>query len=171
MRRHPDGFPPRRLSPASLEVSGAGGAIVQSVATRLRPPGDAVLTDARSDSSACINSSSQDMPAQPYRRLGVASRWSYGRRVCCSTGHSHGRVPRRSWKATEAAPSIERGIRDDRRLSVFRSYTFPYMDRPNLAVLTQAMVTRLMIDRSCHASRPGTRWPLASLSASVPERC
>src|SRR6267154_3557229 len=40
---------------------------------------------------------------------------------------------------------VERGIRDGRRLSVFRSYTFPYMDRPNLTVLTQAMVTRLII--------------------------
>jgi choline dehydrogenase len=41
---------------------------------------------------------------------------------------------------------VERGIRDGRRLSVFRSYTFPYMDRPNLAVLTHAMVTRLLIE-------------------------
>ncbi len=41
---------------------------------------------------------------------------------------------------------VERAIRDGRRLSVFRSYTFPYMDRPNLAVLTQAMVTRLIIE-------------------------
>jgi len=41
---------------------------------------------------------------------------------------------------------VERGIRDGRRLSVFRSYTFPYMDRPNLTVLTHAMVTRLVIE-------------------------
>jgi len=41
---------------------------------------------------------------------------------------------------------VERGIRDGRRLSVFRSYTFPYLDRPNLTVLTQAMVTRLIIE-------------------------
>jgi choline dehydrogenase len=41
---------------------------------------------------------------------------------------------------------VERGIHDGRRLSVFRSYTFPYMDRPNLTVLTQAMVTRLIIE-------------------------
>jgi choline dehydrogenase len=40
----------------------------------------------------------------------------------------------------------ERRIRDGRRLSVFRSYTFPYMDRPNLTVLTQAMVTRLTLE-------------------------
>jgi choline dehydrogenase len=42
--------------------------------------------------------------------------------------------------------SAERRIRDGRRLSVFRSYTFPYMDRPNLTVLTQAMVTRLTLE-------------------------
>jgi choline dehydrogenase len=40
----------------------------------------------------------------------------------------------------------ERRIRDGRRLSVFRSYTFPYMDRPNLTVLTEAMVTRLVLE-------------------------
>jgi choline dehydrogenase len=33
--------------------------------------------------------------------------------------------------------------RDGKRQSVFRSYTFPYMDRSNLTVLTDAMVTRL----------------------------
>jgi choline dehydrogenase len=34
-------------------------------------------------------------------------------------------------------------VRDGKRLSVFRSYTFPYMDRPNLTALTSAFVTRL----------------------------
>jgi len=34
-------------------------------------------------------------------------------------------------------------IRDGKRQSVFRSYTFPYMDRPNLTVLTHALVTRV----------------------------
>jgi len=37
-------------------------------------------------------------------------------------------------------------IRDGRRLSVFRSYVYPYMDRPNLTVLTGALVTRLTLD-------------------------
>jgi choline dehydrogenase len=41
---------------------------------------------------------------------------------------------------------VERTILDGRRRSVFRSYTFPYLDRPNLTVLTQAMVTRLIIE-------------------------
>jgi choline dehydrogenase len=40
------------------------------------------------------------------------------------------------------APS-ERRIRNGKRLSVFRSYVFPYMDRPNLTVLTHALVSRL----------------------------
>jgi len=38
----------------------------------------------------------------------------------------------------------EMRIQNGQRLSVFRSYTFPYMDRPNLTVLTDALVTRLM---------------------------
>src|SRR6202165_973920 len=33
------------------------------------------------------------------------------------------------------------------RQSVFRSYVFPYMDRPNLTVLTGALVTRVTFDR------------------------
>jgi choline dehydrogenase-like flavoprotein len=37
-------------------------------------------------------------------------------------------------------------IHDGRRQSVFRSYVFPYMDRPNLTVLTHALVTRLTLD-------------------------
>jgi choline dehydrogenase len=36
--------------------------------------------------------------------------------------------------------------RDGKRQSIFRSYTFPYMDRPNLTVLTDAMVTRLTLE-------------------------
>lgn len=34
-------------------------------------------------------------------------------------------------------------IRNGKRESVFRSYVFPYMDRPNLTVVTDALVTRL----------------------------
>jgi choline dehydrogenase len=33
--------------------------------------------------------------------------------------------------------------RDGKRQSVFRSYTFPYIDRPNLTVLTHVLVTRI----------------------------
>jgi choline dehydrogenase-like flavoprotein len=31
-------------------------------------------------------------------------------------------------------------VRDGRRQSIFRAYTFPYMDRPNLTVLSYALV-------------------------------
>jgi choline dehydrogenase len=37
-------------------------------------------------------------------------------------------------------------LRHGRRLSVFRSYVHPYMDRPNLTVLTGALVTRLTFE-------------------------
>jgi len=37
-------------------------------------------------------------------------------------------------------------IRDGKRQSVFRSYVFPYMDRPNLTVLSHALVTRLTFE-------------------------
>jgi choline dehydrogenase len=37
-------------------------------------------------------------------------------------------------------------LRDGKRQSVFRSYTYPYMDRPNLTVLTHALVTRITFE-------------------------
>jgi choline dehydrogenase len=36
--------------------------------------------------------------------------------------------------------------RDGKRQSIFRSYTWPYMDRPNLTVLPHALVTRLLLE-------------------------
>src|SRR4030088_2586580 len=36
--------------------------------------------------------------------------------------------------------------REGKRQSIFRSYTFPYMDRPNLTVLTHATVIRLTLE-------------------------
>ena len=41
------------------------------------------------------------------------------------------------------ASLIDMRVRNGKRQSVFRSYVFPLMDRPNLTVLTQALVTRL----------------------------
>ena len=38
-------------------------------------------------------------------------------------------------------------IRDGRRQSIFRSYAFPLMNRPNLTVLTDTLVTRVIIER------------------------
>jgi choline dehydrogenase len=37
-------------------------------------------------------------------------------------------------------------IRDGKRQSVYRAYVHPYLDRPNLTVLTRALVTRLTIE-------------------------
>jgi choline dehydrogenase len=37
-------------------------------------------------------------------------------------------------------------LRDGKRKSIFRAYTFPYTDRPNLTVLTNAMVTRITLE-------------------------
>jgi choline dehydrogenase-like flavoprotein len=37
-------------------------------------------------------------------------------------------------------------IRNGRRQSVFRTYAYPYMDRPNLTVLTGALVTRVVLE-------------------------
>ena len=42
------------------------------------------------------------------------------------------------------ASIIDVRVRDGKRLSVFRTYAFPYMDRPNLTVATHALVTKLM---------------------------
>lgn len=44
------------------------------------------------------------------------------------------------------ASILDLRLRDGRRQSVFRSYVHPYLDRPNLSVLTRATVTRLTFD-------------------------
>lgn len=46
------------------------------------------------------------------------------------------------------AAIIEVRARGGKRRSVFRSYTYPYMDRPNLTVLPNALVRRVIIDGS-----------------------
>jgi len=38
-------------------------------------------------------------------------------------------------------------VRDGKRQSIFRSYVLPYMDRPNLSVLTHALVTKVILER------------------------
>jgi choline dehydrogenase len=45
-----------------------------------------------------------------------------------------------------AALSEVRVLGDGQRQSMFRSYTFPFMDRPNLTVLTHALVRRLTFE-------------------------
>jgi choline dehydrogenase len=44
------------------------------------------------------------------------------------------------------ASILDLRARNGRRQSVFRSYVFPHMDRPNLTVLTHALVTRLTFE-------------------------
>jgi choline dehydrogenase len=49
----------------------------------------------------------------------------------------------RMMEGNGGASLVDVRVRAGKRQSVFCSYTFPYMDRPNLTVLTHALVTRL----------------------------
>ncbi|MBD2215144.1 GMC family oxidoreductase N-terminal domain-containing protein [Nostoc linckia FACHB-104] len=49
----------------------------------------------------------------------------------------------RMMEAVKGAAISDVRVRNGKRESIFRSYVFPYMDRPNLTVLTDALVTRL----------------------------
>jgi choline dehydrogenase len=49
----------------------------------------------------------------------------------------------RMMEGNGGASLVDLRVRDGKRQSVFRSYTFPYMDRQNLTVLTRAVVTRV----------------------------
>ncbi|MBI4779697.1 MAG: GMC family oxidoreductase N-terminal domain-containing protein [Oscillatoriophycideae cyanobacterium NC_groundwater_1537_Pr4_S-0.65um_50_18] len=49
----------------------------------------------------------------------------------------------RMMEAVKGAAISDVRVRHGKRESIFRSYVFPYLDRPNLTVLTQALVTRL----------------------------
>jgi choline dehydrogenase len=53
--------------------------------------------------------------------------------------HPNGRM----MEADGGGARTDMRIRDGRRQSVFRSYVFPYIDQPNLTVLSHALVTRL----------------------------
>src|SRR5580700_10834390 len=44
------------------------------------------------------------------------------------------------------ASILDLRVRDGKRLSVFRTYAFPYMDRPNLTVLKHGLVTKLTLE-------------------------
>jgi choline dehydrogenase len=52
----------------------------------------------------------------------------------------------RMMESAGGASILDVRIRNGKRLSAFRSYTFPYMDRPNLTVLTAALVTRVTLE-------------------------
>src|SRR5690349_14826158 len=52
----------------------------------------------------------------------------------------------RMMESDGGASMIDLRARSGTRQSVFRSYVFPCMDRPNLTVLTHALVTRLTFE-------------------------
>jgi choline dehydrogenase len=52
----------------------------------------------------------------------------------------------RMMEGSGGAAIADKRTRDGKRQSVFRSYVFPYLDRPNLTVLSHALVTRLTFD-------------------------
>jgi choline dehydrogenase len=52
----------------------------------------------------------------------------------------------RMMEASTGAALGDVRIRNGQRESVFRSYTFPLMDRPNLTVLTHALVQRIVVE-------------------------
>jgi len=49
----------------------------------------------------------------------------------------------RMMEAAKGASISDVRVRNGKRESIFRSYVFPYMDRPNLTVLSHALVTRV----------------------------
>jgi choline dehydrogenase len=53
----------------------------------------------------------------------------------------------RMMEAEGGASISELRVRDGKRLSVFRTYAFPYMDRRNLTVLTHALVARVTLEK------------------------
>jgi choline dehydrogenase len=52
----------------------------------------------------------------------------------------------RLMEGDDGASICDLRVRDRKRLSAFRTYAFPYMDRPNLTVLTHALVTKLTLE-------------------------
>ena len=56
--------------------------------------------------------------------------------------HQNGRM----MESKSGASVIDMRVSDGKRQSIFRSYVFPCMDRPNLTVLTRAVVDRIVFD-------------------------
>jgi choline dehydrogenase-like flavoprotein len=53
----------------------------------------------------------------------------------------------RAMEGAGGASIIELIVRDGKRSSVFRNYVLPFMDQPNLTVLTHAFVTKLILEK------------------------
>ena len=75
----------------------------------------------------------------------------------------------RMMEGAGGASIADRRVRDGKRQSVFRSYTFPYMDRPNLTVLTHALVTRLTVDGTTHRVGAGLEVVLSLGAIQTPK--
>ncbi len=85
-------------------------------------------------------------------------------------------------ETASGAALVDLRIRDGRRESVFRSYVFPYLDQPNLTVLTGAHVNRITFEgggpavsksstrESPATSGPGAKWCCRS-ARSTHRRC
>jgi choline dehydrogenase len=52
----------------------------------------------------------------------------------------------RMMEAVGGCARVDETVRDGKRQSIFRSYLYPLMDRPNITVLTGALATRLLFD-------------------------
>lgn len=59
----------------------------------------------------------------------------------------------RMMESAGGAAFIDMRCRQGRRQSVFRSYVFPWMDQPNLTVLTHALVTRITFEGTSENTR------------------
>ena len=61
------------------------------------------------------------------------------------------RFPNPNGRMMEAAAGgcafVDETVRDGKRQSIFRSYVFPFMDQPNITVLTGALATRVLLHR------------------------
>jgi choline dehydrogenase-like flavoprotein len=82
--------------------------------------------------------------------------------ACRSNGipifeHQNGRM----MESKRGASVIDLRVRDGKRQSIFRSYVYPYMDRPNLTVLIGTVVDRIVFDGKravgVEITRAGTR--------------
>jgi choline dehydrogenase len=51
-------------------------------------------------------------------------------------------------ESTRGASLIDMNVRSGVRQSIFRSYVYPFMDRPNLTVVPESLVTRIIFDGS-----------------------
>src|SRR6202022_2678234 len=84
-----------------------------------------------------------DQPAPDPHPLAPATLEAAGSVGIPTFENANGRI----MEAAAGASIADLPVRGDRtRVSVFRSYTYPYMDRTNLTVLTHALVRRLIFD-------------------------